>query len=306
MGFCGSSVCDHAIEDAIAAAHQVAGMGADLLLLPEEFAGTTPQPSPGRLTTTLGAEARRHKMYIAFGMRELDLATNRTYNSVVVLDRWGAVVGRPYRKLFPCCPPPSTTKSNNNENLWPGNTGITTHDLDFGRVGILTCFDANYPEVWHAVYAARADLVLWPSAYGGGMPLRAYSMLYKYPIVPNGWGDIIDNQGRVVDGLVKTNSTGTSRSFPITLGKLDLDDTYFHHDYNDKLDQVVKDHNGLISAIDLEETNATILKRTDAGWKQGVSVRDLISEYDLESLRDYQIRARRVINLARQDGAILD
>ena len=43
--------------------------------------------------------------------------------------------------------------------------------------------------------------MFWPSAYGGGYPLRAYSSLYGYRIVPAGWGDVRDITGEVVDGL---------------------------------------------------------------------------------------------------------
>ena len=41
-------------------------------------------------------------------------------------------------------------------------------------------------DTWHQLYAANADIVFWPSAFGGGMPLRAYAQLYHYAIVPAG------------------------------------------------------------------------------------------------------------------------
>ena len=54
---------------------------------------------------------------------------------------------------------------------------------------------------WQGAYAQRADLVLWPSAYGGGLALRSYAALYHYHVVPNGWGDVRGLTGDVVPSL---------------------------------------------------------------------------------------------------------
>jgi hypothetical protein len=44
----------------------------------------------------------------------------------------------------------------------------------------------NFMDTWHELYAQHVDIVFWPSAYGGGMPIRAYAKLYHYAIVPAG------------------------------------------------------------------------------------------------------------------------
>jgi len=63
--------------------------------------------------------------------------------------------------------------------------------------------------------------VLWPSAYGGGLPLRAYSSLYHYHIVPAGWGDVRDITGEVVPGVNET-------ARDVFLAEIDLDRTLVH------------------------------------------------------------------------------
>ena len=35
----------------------------------------------------------------------------------------------------------------------------------------------NFDDTWHQLYAANVDLVFWPSAYGGGMPIRGYAQV---------------------------------------------------------------------------------------------------------------------------------
>ena len=55
----------------------------------------------------------------------------------------------------------------------------------------------NFDESWHALYAANVDLVFWPSAYGGGLPMRGYAQAYHYNIAAAGWGEITDITGQV-------------------------------------------------------------------------------------------------------------
>jgi hypothetical protein len=50
----------------------------------------------------------------------------------------------------------------------------------------------------------------------------------------------------------------------------------------------------------MSESGFRLLRRTDAGYAKGVSVRQLLRQYKLRSLREYQIDARRQINSQRQ------
>eukprot|EP01052_Picozoa_sp_SAG31_P011575 SAG31_NODE_658_length_13104_cov_4.409919_6_plen_443_part_00 len=192
---------------------------------------------------------------------------------------------------------------------------IKTFDLDFGRVGLQTCFDLNFMDTWHQLYAANADIVFWPSAFGGGMPLRAYAQLYHYAIVPVGWGDITDNAGQVAEGL---HAVVPEKMFMATL---DLDRTFTHSDFvGAKVQKLVQDHEGLVELSNIPEycsapgncaktadlirqSGFHLLSRTDKGYEQGVSVRYLLQKYGIESLRQYQHRSRAAINMQRQAAA---
>ena len=52
----------------------------------------------------------------------------------------------------------------------------------------------------------------------------------------------------------------------------------------------------------LAESSFRYLARTDAGFAKGASVRALVRQYGLRSLREYQIDARQQINAQRQSG----
>ena len=68
---------------------------------------------------------------------------------------------------------------------------------------MLTCFDANFDEVWQAAERKGAEIVFWPSAYGGGMPLCGYAMIHNYYVVAAGWGNMIDVFGRTIEPAEK-------------------------------------------------------------------------------------------------------
>jgi len=160
--------------------HTAGKKGVDIACLPEEFAGTDPEPVPGPTTKAVAKLARKYHMYVICPLREQ--AGDEQYNTAVLIDRKGEVAGY-YRKVFVFW----------GEGLHLSREGVKAFDTDFGRISILTCFDLNFAELWRQCDALDVDIVFWPSAYGGGSPLNAYATLYHYTIVPVGAGNIIES-----------------------------------------------------------------------------------------------------------------
>lgn len=75
------------------------------------------------------------------------------YNSAYILDREGKEVGR-YRKVH-------LTASEQSRGLRSGED-FPVFDLDFGRVGIMICFDNYFPESARILGNRGAELVLYP------------------------------------------------------------------------------------------------------------------------------------------------
>lgn len=141
------------VAEALANVEEAGKQGADMAVLPEEFAEEPAQPLDGPLVQSVAAIARRHAMYVAFGMRQLwtapgDPAANSTVqlNTAVVLARNGSVLGS-YDKFFPVAPD-GAPGTGGEVGVTPGWKGSPMLDLDFGRVGLAICFDVNFPEVW--------------------------------------------------------------------------------------------------------------------------------------------------------------
>jgi len=189
---------DHDRKVKLAIEHlEVAGArGVDIACLPEEFAGTTAEPIPGRTTESLGELARKHRMYVVCPLRE-QAADGKQYNTAVLLDRRGQVAGA-YRKVFVFW----------GEGLNVGEDGVKVFDTDFGRIALLTCFDANFDEVWQEAERKGAEIVFWPSAYGGGSVLNGYAMIHNYPIVAVGTGNMIDLLGKTIDAAERPRVLG--------------------------------------------------------------------------------------------------
>ena len=255
----------------------------DIACLPEAFAGTVSETVPGPTTDAIGELARQYQMYVICPICEQD--GEEHYNTVVLIDRQGEIVGV-YRKIYVFW----------GEERMPSRDGVKIFDADFGRIGIFTCFDVNFPELWQEADALDAEIVFWPSAYGGGMPLNAFAMLYHYYIVPVGWGNIIDITGENMTDFRRPRDQ-------MFLATLDLDRTLIHTNFNgEKMARLLQEHVGEAVQERFYEMESWHLLRAT---KPGVSVRDLCKEYQIETLREYLHRSRKQIDEIRQSGGVV-
>jgi len=254
--------------------------GVDIACLPEEFAGMRAEPIPGPTTEAIAAMARKHHMWIVCPIREQ--AGSEQYNTAVLLDREGKVAGY-YRKVFVFW----------GEGLHVSREGVKVFDTEFGRIALLTCFDANFDEVWQEAERKGAEMVLWPSAYGGGMPLHGYAMIHNFYIVPVGFGNMIDCFGRTAQKVERPREK-------LAITTFDLDVTIVHTDFNgQKVQKLLKEHAGEVEQVqDVAQAgeNWYVLRAT----KPGIRVRDLCAQYQIETLREYRHRSREQINERRR------
>jgi beta-ureidopropionase len=256
--------------------------GVDIACLPEEFAGyDKAEPVPGPITQAIAEMAKKHRMYVICPIRE-QAADEQVFNTAVLIDRNGKIIGC-YRKVFVFW----------GEGVNVSKDGVKVFDLDFGRISILTCFDANFSELWQEAEQKGAEIVFWPSAYGGGMPLNGYAMCHNYYVVPVGKGNIIDITGQSPASVEKPRPDQF-------IATLDLDRTLIHVDFNkEKVERLLKEHTGELELEREYPLEAWYLLRSA---RPGVLVRELLKEHKIEPLRDYRHRSREQINQARKEG----
>jgi predicted amidohydrolase len=252
--------------------------GVDIACLPEEFAGTVAEAVAGPTVNAVAEIARKYRMYVVCPIREIS-DDGRQYNTAVLLDRQGRVAGR-YRKMFVYW----------GEGVHLGRDGAALFDTDFGRIAILTCFDLNFDELWQEAERKGAEIVFWPSAYGGGLPLAGYAMIHNYYVVAVGRGTFIDNLGRTIDAVEKPRPQQL-------IATLDLDRTLIHSNFNkEKLARMLREHRGeIVEEQFLDAESWHVLRAI----KPGVRVGDLCKQYQIETLREYRHRSREQINDAR-------
>lgn len=269
---------DQKLQLAIEHLETAGQQGVDIACLPEEFAGTTPEPIPGPTSQAAAGLAKKYRMYVACPLCE-QAEDGREYNTIILLNRSGEVQGR-YREVFIWW----------GENLNPGRDGVPVFDTDFGRIALLDCFDTNFDEVWQQAERQGAEMVVWAGGYGGGLPLNGYAMIHNYYIVSAGWGNMIDILGKTIENVEKPRP----QQFIATL---DLDRTLIHKDFNQKkVARLLQEHPSEIAQEQPLDMEGWYLLRA---IKPGVRVRELCRQYEIETLREYRHRSREQINDAR-------
>ena len=136
--------------------------GADIICLPEYLNAMGRdeamwQEPPGIEAEPLQAEvaelARRHSTYVILPLLAGD--NGRITNTSFLLDRSGAVVGR-YDKTH------LTAVEREDQNVCPGDD-YPVFDVDFGRIGIMTCYDGHFPEVARILALQGAEVIFFPT-----------------------------------------------------------------------------------------------------------------------------------------------
>jgi len=167
----------------------------DVILLPEGISvvGTGKQDPdvaetiPGPTTARLGEEARQKHSYIVAGIYEREGPA--VYNTAVLIDRDGNVAGK-YRKVY-------LPREELEVGLTPGSD-FPVFQTDFGKVGLMICWDLQYADPARALALQGAELILLPiwggdQAIGKARAMENHVFLaasgYDYPTYimdPNG------------------------------------------------------------------------------------------------------------------------
>jgi len=147
---------------------QAGEMNSDVALLPELIntyevvdVDIMEMAAPDRVKALIdqyASLAKKHNMYIILPVGEA--RQDGLYNSAILIGRDGEEVGR-YDKAHISQP---------EILLYPeikGGDSLPTFDLDFGRIGIMTCYDCSFPEV-AIIYALKGvDVLFYPRWQSG-------------------------------------------------------------------------------------------------------------------------------------------
>ena len=147
------------------AAERLAADGARLLVTPEMYTtgynlgadavAALAEPSDGPTALAVAEIAKRHRIAVAYGYPERD-GDGVVYNAVQLIDRDGARLAN-YRKthLF---------GDVDRAAFAPGDDLVVQAEIDGVTVGILICYDVEFPETVRAHALAGTQLLLVPTA----------------------------------------------------------------------------------------------------------------------------------------------
>lgn len=161
-----------------AAAERASAAGGDLLVCPEMFltgynigaaqVGRLAQAAEGPQTQALSAIARRHGVALVCGYPERD-ADGRLYNAAVLIDTDGACLAR-YRKthLF---------GELDRSMFSAGDRDSPVAVFKGWRLGLLICYDVEFPEPVRRLAISGTDLLVVPTANMNGYDFVAQSLV---------------------------------------------------------------------------------------------------------------------------------
>ena len=197
---------------------EAAQLGADFVVLTELLscrASTQEcaEPLDGPIATALAEAARENAIHVVTSLPERD--GDLAYNAGVLFDRTGALIGK-YRKVH--LPPQEIDGGTTEGDEFP------VFDTEFGKVGMMVCYDYFFPETTFMLAHNGAQIVFLP-IWGGHLQPGMWDAVTRARAADNGVHLVaagIDVSSRVVrsDGVVVAD-----RSEPgISVGGLPLID----------------------------------------------------------------------------------
>lgn len=172
---------------------KAAQAGADMILLPETFMAfiatgskinrsDIAEPLNGTFVQGLMQAAKASAIYVVCGIyQQSDDESGKVWNTSVMINRAGELIHH-YQKTHLY----DAFSYQESRHIIAGNNPLTPVDTEFGKIGLLVCYELRFPEVARQLTLAGADLLLVPAAWVHG-PLKEehYQTLIKARALEN-------------------------------------------------------------------------------------------------------------------------
>lgn len=109
--------------------------------------------------------ARRHQVYLIPGSFPERAEENKVCNTVLTIGRDGEIAGK-YRKihLFDAA-------GYQESSYMQAGDRLCLVDADFGKIGVLVCYDLRFPELARSLCLQGAEILVCPAQFPCGQPL---------------------------------------------------------------------------------------------------------------------------------------
>lgn len=192
---CSSHVVDDNLNMAANLISEAAHQGAQLILLPENFAfmGLNEKDKlaerevfgDGKIQAFLSQQALRHQVWMIGGT--IPIASNeenRVRAASLVFNDKGECVAR-YDKihLFDVVIS-DNEKYRESDTIQPGDK-IVTVETPFGKLGMAVCYDVRFPELFRVMFNEGANMMLLPSAFTVRTGMAHWEVLTRSRAIEN-------------------------------------------------------------------------------------------------------------------------
>jgi beta-ureidopropionase len=195
-------------------------------------------------------------------------ASGKTYNSAVVFDRLGKRIGQ-YNKIH-------ETVEAIRDGVSCGALFQPVIETEFGPVGIQICYDINWDDGWKMLRDQGARIIFWCSAFDGGQQLNIKALQNKCIVVSStnkNTSGLYDIDGKTI---TKTGIWNPN----LYCGLVNMEKVFIPtYDYLDQVNDIRKKYGRKVKITVFHEEEWTIIESVS----QDVSIKDIITEFDLKS-----------------------
>lgn len=163
------------LEKALAFIVKAKSLSADVVIFPEYYlalatpkSGVLPaevaEPLDGPFASALREAARENEIYVVCGMYESNPDDpKRAYNTTIFIDRFGKLI-HSYRKTHLY----DAFNYKESHTIIPGNNPYEVVETEFGKIGLMVCYELRFPEIARQFALKEADILFVPSAWVAG------------------------------------------------------------------------------------------------------------------------------------------
>lgn len=217
---------------------QAKDSGADFVLLPEMYMAFIPassntthakiaEPLNGPFVKGLAEIALKNQINVICGIYESKPDEEfRAYNTTVFLNRSGDLL-QAYRKTHLY----DAFNYKESDQIIPGSKAPDIVETEFGKVGMLVCYEVRFPEISRQLALKGADFLFIPSAWvAGAMKEDHWQTLLRtraientvYVFASNQVNNIFSGRSMIIDPMgVIMASAGEEES--LIISEIDLD-----------------------------------------------------------------------------------
>lgn len=179
------------IAHAVQMIEKAASSGADMIVLPEMFScpyktskfPVYAQEDGGKNWQLLSESAKKNQIYLVAGSMP-ESSDGKIYNTSYVFDRNGNQIAKHRKVHLFDVDIKGGQRFKESDSLAPGNQ-ITTFDTEFGKIGLMICFDIRFPEMARLMQLDGARLIVVPAAFNMTSGPKWWELMFRTRAVDN-------------------------------------------------------------------------------------------------------------------------